>query len=114
MLRNNRQGIPVCFDAKECKTDTFPLQNIHEHQFEFMKEFEEQGGISFIIIHFTTRNDFYYMTFRELATYFDRVKDGHAKNFKYIELEDDYFIKGEGGALVHYLKGIERDLEERS
>ena len=25
------QGIPVCFDAKECNTDTFPLQNIHEH-----------------------------------------------------------------------------------
>ena len=25
------QGIPVCFDAKECNTDTFPLQNIHVH-----------------------------------------------------------------------------------
>ena len=30
------QGIPVCFDAKECNTDTFPLQNIHEHQVNFM------------------------------------------------------------------------------
>ena len=26
------QGIPVCFDAKECKTDTFPLAKVHEHQ----------------------------------------------------------------------------------
>lgn len=26
------QGIPICFDAKECNTDTFPLANIHEHQ----------------------------------------------------------------------------------
>ena len=24
------QGIPVCFDAKECNADTFPLQNVHE------------------------------------------------------------------------------------
>ena len=24
------QGIPVCFDAKECVADTFPLQNIHD------------------------------------------------------------------------------------
>ena len=24
------QGIPVCFDAKECVAETFPLQNIHE------------------------------------------------------------------------------------
>ena len=34
------QGIPVCFDAKECAKDTFALANIHEHQVEFMKEFE--------------------------------------------------------------------------
>ena len=35
------QGIPVCFDAKECNTDTFPLQNIHEHQVEFMENFPQ-------------------------------------------------------------------------
>ena len=39
------QGIPVCFDAKECNTDTFPLANIHEHQVEFMRCFEK--GIFF-------------------------------------------------------------------
>ena len=38
------QGIPVCFDAKECVAETFPLQNIHEHQVEFMKNFEKQSG----------------------------------------------------------------------
>ena len=42
------QGIPVCFDAKESKTDTFSLQNVHEHQVRFMDAFERQGGISFL------------------------------------------------------------------
>ena len=37
------QEIPVCFDAKECASNTFPLANIHKHQFDFMKEFEEQA-----------------------------------------------------------------------
>ena len=46
------QGIPVCFDAKECAVKTFPLQNIHPHQIEFMGEFEKQGGIAFIILYF--------------------------------------------------------------
>lgn len=41
------QGIPVCFDAKECAVDTFSLQNLHPHQVEFMKNFEKQNGISF-------------------------------------------------------------------
>ena len=46
------QGLPICFDAKECASDTFSLQNIHAHQVEFMKEFEIQGGISFFLIYF--------------------------------------------------------------
>ena len=33
------QGIPVCFDAKECHTDTFPLANVHAHQIQFMQDF---------------------------------------------------------------------------
>ena len=36
------QGIPVCFDAKECCVKTFPLANIHPHQVAFMDEFEKQ------------------------------------------------------------------------
>lgn len=45
------QGIPVCFDAKECAVDTFALQNIHEHQVAFMADFEKQEGVSFFIIN---------------------------------------------------------------
>ena len=47
------QGIPVCFDAKECNVDTFPLQNVHEHQMNFMEKFERQGGIAFFLIYYT-------------------------------------------------------------
>ena len=44
------QGIPVCFDAKECATDTFPIANVHEHQIAFMEEIERQDGIAFLLI----------------------------------------------------------------
>lgn len=107
------QGIPICFDAKECATDTFPLRNIHEHQVAFMKQFEEQQGISFLIVMFTHKNEFYYMRFSELYQYLERVKEGHAKNFKYEELDRRYFVKSESGAAVHYLKGLQLDLSER-
>ncbi len=107
------QGIPICFDAKECAKDTFPLANIHEHQVNFMREFEEHDGVAFLILMFTERNDFYYLRFRELLTYLGRVKEGHAKNFKYTELDDEYFIKGASGIPVHYLEGLKKDLTER-
>jgi len=40
-------------------------------------------------------------------------RDGHAKNFKYTELDSKYFIKPEGAALVHYLEALNTDLMER-
>lgn len=107
------QGIPVCFDAKECSVDTFSLRNIHEHQISFMEDFEKHQGISFLIVMFTARNEFYYLRFSELKRYLDRVNEGHAKNFKYDELDRDYFIKSEAGAAIHYLKSLQRDLKER-
>ena len=58
------QGIPVCFDAKECAETTFSLQNIHPHQVQFMREFEAQDGVAFFLIFFTRENLFYYLPFR--------------------------------------------------
>ena len=66
------QGIPVCFDAKECHAATFPLQNNHEHQMQFMKEFEEQGGVSFILLYFVTVDELYYVPFRDLEHFWQR------------------------------------------
>ena len=60
------QGIPVCFDAKECSKDVFALANIHPHQVEFMEEFERQDGVAFLILCFTARNELYYMSFHQL------------------------------------------------
>ena len=66
------QGIPVCFDAKESKTDTFSLQNIHPHQVAFMEEFEQQEGIAFFIISYTERDMLYYLPYRYFRPFWDR------------------------------------------
>ena len=75
------QGIPVCFDAKECNTDTFPLQNIHEHQVKFMEDFEKQGGIAFFLVSFTARDEFYYLRLAELLKFWNRAKERRTQEF---------------------------------
>lgn len=107
------QGIPVCFDAKECHTDTFPLANIHTHQVEFMERFEEQGGIAFLLISYTKRDEFYYLTFSLLNWFWQRMQQGGRKSFRYEELNPDFFLQCRGGILVPYLEGIQRDLKNR-
>lgn len=107
------QGIPVCFDAKECHTDTFPLANIHEHQVKFMNDFETQDGIAFILISFTHRNEFYYMRFQELMNFWNRAVDGGRKSFRYEELNPNYFLTETPGVFIPYLEALQKDLSER-
>ena len=108
------QGIPVCFDAKECAVDTFSLQNLHPHQVEFMKNFEKQNGISFLLIYYTHRQKCYYLRFSEMIKYWERMEAGGQKNFKYEELSPKFFVPAAGGIALHYLVAMQEDLKERN
>lgn len=107
------QGIPVCFDAKECSTDTFPLSNIHPHQVSFMKKFEEQGGIAFFLLFFSSENAFYYLTLRMLLGFWDRMEQGGRKSFRREELDPKFYLPQHSGFLVPYLEGLKLDLKLR-
>ena len=108
------QGIPVCFDAKECAVDTFSLQNIHEHQVTFMEDFEKQGGVAFFLIYYTGRNLMYYLPFAHLKFFWDRAQQGGRKSFRYEELNPEYFLPQKHGVLVPYLDMIQKDLDDRT
>lgn len=107
------QGLPVCFDAKECAADTFALQNIHEHQVLFMEDFEKQGGIAFFLIYYTGRDIFYYLPYAHLKIFWDRAQSGGRKSFRYEELNPEYIIPKKQGVLVSYLDMIQKDLDDR-
>ena len=107
------QSYPVCFDAKECHTDNFPLQNIHEHQVKFMEEFEKQGGIAFILIMYSHRDTYYYLPCRTMRSFWNRAAAGGRKHFKYEELDPQYFLPKNQRVLVPYLEGIKLDLVNR-
>lgn len=107
------QGIPVCFDAKECSTDTFALQNVHEHQVNFMKAFEEQKGIAFLIIYFTGRELYYYLPLRELEKFWNRSRQGGRKSFRFEELNPEYILPKHQGLLVPFLDTLQKDLDDR-
>ena len=107
------QGIPVCFDAKECNADTFPLHNVHAHQVAFMEAFEKQGGISFFIIYYSARNELYYMTFQEIKKFWERAQEGGRKSIRLEELNPDFFMQLKNGCIVPFLDAMQKDLDLR-
>lgn len=107
------QGIPICFDAKECAVDTFSLQNIHEHQVEFMRQFEKQNGIAFFLIYYSSKDLFYYIPFEMLDYFWQRAKNGGRKSFRFEELNPDYILPKKHGILVPFLDALQKDLDDR-
>ncbi len=107
------QGVPVCFDAKECKDTTFALQNVHPHQVEFMRAFEEQEGLAFFLISFTSQEFYYYMPLRNFLPFWERAQNGGRKSFRMDELDMNWVLPVKKGVLVPYLEMINRDLAER-
>ena len=108
------QGLPVCFDAKECKTDSFPLANIHPHQLAFMQDFEKQQGIAFLLIYFAQEDAFYYLTLSQLERFVERAEKGGVRRFRFEELDPGFVLHGSPGVLVPYLEGIQKDLDARN
>ncbi len=101
------RGRALCFDAKECHEDTFPLKNVHEHQIRYMQMFEKCGGLSFLIIYYTKYEKFYFMPFQELNIFIERMKDGGRKSIAFSELDESHFFVTESEP-VPYLQTIDR------
>ena len=62
------KGKYVDFDAKVTKSKTsFPLSNLHEHQYQHMINVLNHGGITFLII--SINNKFYYLDGQDIIDF---------------------------------------------
>lgn len=107
------QGIPVCFDAKETSKDFLPLKNIHEHQIEYMREFEKQEGVAFLLVYFSKIDQYYLLPYEVIGKYWDEAKNGGRKSIPLNAFDTTYEIKAKSGYLVHYLEVFATYLNQR-
>ncbi len=106
------QGIPVCFDAKETSKGFLPLQNIHQHQVDFMQDFEKQEGIAFMLVYFKMYDEYYYLPFKKILKFWEESKRGGRKSIPYKDFDKKYIIKQNGKFYVHYLEALNTYLKE--
>lgn len=103
----NVQGIPICFDAKETKLNYFPLENIHDHQIDFMSAFNKQNGIAFLILRFDKYDQTFLCPWETLEYYWKNAKKGGRKSIPYTAMNQKYLVPRQGNILVHYLKALQ-------
>jgi len=82
------KGRYIDFDAKESKNKTsFPLQNLHEHQYIHMKNVINHGGISFLII--SINNNIYYLDGKDIINF---IENETRKSIPISYIEDHGYI----------------------
>lgn len=90
-------GKHLDFEAKETtNTSSFPLKNFHEHQVKHMLQVQQQGGIAFVIIRFTSVNINYLLDISQLAFYWQRELNNGRKSISLSELETTGHVVNSG------------------
>ena len=78
-----------------------------------MTDFERQKGISFLLICFTSRQEFYYMPYWEMMEFWERMERGGRKSFLISELDPQFFLDEGRDGTIPILEGIQKDLDSR-
>lgn len=109
------QGVCVAFDAKETNLKSLPLQNIHLHQIEYMRDIDKQGGLAFIIIHFKFNDSYYLVPYEIIAPYYNKDFVSDRKSIPFKAMNDRFLIKKErSGSILNYLATLNEYVKFKS
>lgn len=97
------QGTGIAFDCKETNLKSIPLSNIHEHQVEYMKDIDYQGGLAFLIVHFKFCDEYFLIPFEIIEKYYQDSKSGSRKSIPYNALDQKFRIPKESNGILNYL-----------
>lgn len=99
----------ICFDAKETGKPYLPFANIHPHQVAFMKEFSEQGGLAFLLVHFTEYGRYFLLPVEVLVGYYE----GDERKSVPIEAFEEEYEIAEPSPYLFYLGAVMRYRKNR-
>ncbi|MBM7624765.1 Holliday junction resolvase RecU [Sporohalobacter salinus] len=107
------QGKGIAFDAKQTSVDTrFDLSNVKDHQYLFLSSWVASGGIGFLVVYFSSLDEFYYLPYDLLDEYWQNKLKGGRKSIPYEEIaRKKYRIKSQQ-VPVDYLSVVERSVKK--
>ena len=101
------KGYYIEFDAKETRSKTsFPIDNIHKHQIDHLIKVKNHGGISFLVIRFTTINKTFLLETEKLEEF---LYNNERKSIPLSYISDNgYLINENYNPRLEYIKIIDK------
>lgn len=98
----------VAFDAKSTRVNTrFDLSLIDRHQYEFLKRWQQNGGIAFILIEFVKKHEFFLLNIDQLTEWWEKAESGGRKSIPYDWISNNCKrVISKNGVVLDYLSII--------
>lgn len=106
------KGYYIDFDAKETKSKTsFTINNIHNHQIEYIKKVLKHNGIVFLIVRFSLLNKDYVLKGEDLIKF---INDNDRKSIpiEYFE-KNCYKLEIKYAPRLDYIKIVDKLIGEK-
>lgn len=84
------KGFYIDFEAKETNNKTsFPFSNFHQHQIDHMRNCLNQGAICFVVMYFSTLNEFYLVQSQTIIEFYDHmIQNNGPKSMKITHIQN--------------------------
>lgn len=104
------KGRYIDFEAKETQQKTaMPMKNFHSHQIEHMMNVLKQDGICFVLLHFSTLKETYYLPAGSLIDFYYIDLGTKSMSIDYIR-KNGYLILSSSFPQVPYLDIIDQKI----
>ena len=98
----------IDFEAKTTKAKSFSFDRIYKHQVFHLESVKEHGGLSFILVEFSTLNETYLLPIEVFLKYFYDTSINKRKSIPYQVFKDEaYLVENSDYVDLDYLKIID-------
>jgi recombination protein U len=99
----------IDFEAKSCRELNFSFERIYDHQIRHLEQIDKMGGISFLIIEFSSIDEVYILPAKLLVEKYEESLNGGRKSIPYDYIKDNGVVVERGFApRLAYLKAVDK------
>ena len=102
------KGLYIDFETKSCNSNSFPFSHIYNHQITHLDKVHQMGGISFLLIEFSSKKEIYLLPTPHLVKLYKQSLNGGRKSISYEYFKENaYLIQYEYKPIINYLKAVD-------
>ena len=99
----------IDFEAKSCRELNFSFERLYEHQIRHLEQIANLGGISFLIIEFSSIDEVYILPANILLEKYNESLNGGRKSIPYDYIKDNGFLVKQGiNPKLDYLQAVRK------